>query len=146
VVRGGLSFRLDCQPAFNYAQDKHTTEISAGGACFRSSKLSLGLATRIRLERNGTGVSAEFTLREGQTAVFVLQEMAKGAGCGITLAEEEAEELLRKTVEYRRRWLSKCTYKVKGWCVPPLSILTVVPGFQCSYPWCSQLDEGNNSE
>lgn len=111
MVRGALSFRLDCQPAFNYAQDKHTTEIRAGGACFRSSKLSLGLATRIRLKRNGTGVSAEFTLREGQTAVFVLQEMAKGAGCGITLAEEEAEEPFRKTVEYWRRWLSKCTYK-----------------------------------
>lgn len=111
MVRGALSFRLDCQPAFNYAQDKHTTKISAGGSCFRSSKLSLGLATRIRLKRNGTGVSAEFTLREGQTAVFVLLEMAKGAGCGITLAEEEAEELFRKTVEYWRRWLSKCAYK-----------------------------------
>ncbi len=111
MVRGALSFRLDCQPAFNYAQDKHTTEISAGGACFRSSKLSLGLATRIRLKRNGTGVSAEFTLRGGQTAVFVLQEMAKGAGCGITPAEEEAEELFRKAVEYWRRWLSKCAYK-----------------------------------
>ena len=63
------------------------------------------------MKRNGTGVSAEFTLREGQTAVFVLQEMAKGAGCGITLAEEEAEEPCRKIVESWRRWLSKCTYK-----------------------------------
>ncbi len=111
VVRGSLSFRLDCQPAFNYAQDTHTTEISARGACFRSRRLSLGLATRIRLKRNGTGASADFTLREDQTAVFVLQEVSKGASCGITLAEGEAEDLFKKTVEYWRRWLSKCKYK-----------------------------------
>ena len=111
VVRGSLSFRLDCQPAFNYAQDTHTTEISARGACFRSRRLSLGLATRIRLKRNGTGASADFTLREDQTAVFVLQEVSKGASCGITLAEGEAEDLFKKTLEYWRRWLSKCKYK-----------------------------------
>ncbi len=110
VVRGSLSFRLDCQPAFNYAQDTHTTEISARGACFRSRRLSLGLATRVRLKRNGTGASADFTLREDQTAVFVLQVVSKRASCGITLAEGEAEDLFRKTVEYWRRWLSKCKY------------------------------------
>ena len=151
VVRGSLSFRLDCQPAFNYAQDKHTTEISAGGACFCSGKISLGLATRVRLKRNGAGVSAEFTLHEDQTAVFVLQEMAKGAGCGITLAEEKAEDLCRKTVEYWRRWLSKCTYKGR-WremverSALALKLLTYEPtGAIVAAPTCS-LPEGVGGE
>ena len=151
VVRGSLSFRLDCQPAFNYAQDKHTTEISAGGACFRSRKLSLGLATRVRLKRNGKGVSAEFTLREGQTAVFVLQEITKGASCGITLAEKEAEDLFRKTVDYWRRWLSKCTYKGR-WremverSALALKLLTFEPtGAIVAAPTCS-LPEGVGGE
>ena len=151
VVRGSLSFRLDCQPAFNYAQDKHTTEISAGGACFCSGKISLGLATRVRLKRNGAGVSAEFTLHEDQTAVFVLQEMAKGAGCGITLAEEKAEDLFRKTVEYWRRWLSKCTYKGR-WremverSALALKLLTYEPtGAIVAAPTCS-LPEGVGGE
>ena len=151
VVRGSLSFRLDCQPAFNYAQDKHTTEISAGGACFCSGKISLGLATRVRLKRTGAGVSAEFTLHEDQTAVFVLQEMAKGAGCGITLAEEKAEDLFRKTVEYWRRWLSKCTYKGR-WremverSALALKLLTYEPtGAIVAAPTCS-LPEGVGGE
>ncbi len=111
VVRGSLTFRLNCQPAFNYARDPHTTEVTAVGVCFRSPALSLGMATRVPLKPDGAGVSADFTLHEGQTAVFVLQEIAQGAGCGITLAEEEAHELFKKTVEYWRRWLSKCTYR-----------------------------------
>ena len=151
VVRGSLSFRLDCQPAFNYAQDKHTTEISAGGACFCSRRLSLGLATRVRLKRNVTGVSAEFTLHEDQTAVFVLQEMAKGAGCGVSLAEKEAHELFKRTVEYWRRWLSKCTYKGR-WremverSALALKLLTYEPsGAIVAAPTCS-LPEGVGGE
>ena len=151
VVRGSLSFRLDCQPAFNYAQDTHTTEINARGACFRSRRLSLGLATRVRLKRNGTGASADFTLREDQTAVFVLQVVSKGASCGITLAEGEAEELFRKTVEYWRRWLSKCKYKGR-WremverSALALKLLTFEPtGAIVAAPTCS-LPEGVGGE
>ena len=151
VVRGSLSFRLDCQPAFNYAQDTHTTEISARGACFRSRRLSLGLATRVRLKRNGTGASADFTLREDQTAVFVLQVVSKGASCGITLAEGEAEELFRKTVEYWRSWLSKCKYKGR-WremverSALALKLLTFEPtGAIVAAPTCS-LPEGVGGE
>ena len=151
VVRGSLSFRMDCQPAFNYARDKHTTKISAGGACFRSRGISLGLATRVRLKRNGTGVSAEFTLHEDQTAVFVLREMANGAGCGISLADKEAEDLFRKTVEYWRRWLSKCTYKGR-WremverSALALKLLTYQPsGAIVAAPTCS-LPEGVGGE
>ena len=151
VVRGSLSFRLDCQPAFNYAQDTHTTEISARGACFRSRRLSLWLATRVRLKRNGTGASADFTLREDQTAVFVLQVVSKGASCGITLAEGEAEDLFRKTVEYWRRWLSKCKYKGR-WremverSALALKLLTFEPtGAIVAAPTCS-LPEGVGGE
>ena len=34
VVRGSLPFRMDCRPAFNYARDAHTTQITAKGAYF----------------------------------------------------------------------------------------------------------------
>ena len=110
VVRGEMSFRMECFPAFDYAREKHETRIAAGGACFYSSQLGLGLATRVPLEQRGSGAVAEFTLQEEQAAVFVLQELEAGAGCGVSLSEQETEELLRQTVEYWRRWLSKCTY------------------------------------
>jgi GH15 family glucan-1,4-alpha-glucosidase len=110
VVRGEVTFRMECSPAFDYAREKHQTEISAGGACFRSSGLCLALATKIPLEQSGTGVAAEFMLQEEQTAIFVLREIEAQAGCGVSLSEHEEEELLRQTVEYWRWWLSKCTY------------------------------------
>ncbi len=110
VVRGSLTFRLECQPAFNYARDPHTTDIESGGACFRSANLQLGLATKLPLQRFENGIRAEFTLNEGETAVFVLREISRDLGCGLTVDEHEEMELFRKTVLYWREWLSHSTY------------------------------------
>ena len=110
VVRGEMTFRMECFPAFDYAREEHETEISDEGACFRSPQLSLGLTASVPLEQQGSGAVAEFTLQEEQAAVFVLQEIEAGAGCGVSFSEQEEEELLRRTVDYWRRWLSKCTY------------------------------------
>ncbi|MBA2534446.1 MAG: glycoside hydrolase family 15 protein, partial [Rubrobacter sp.] len=110
VVRGEMSFRMECSPAFDYAREEHETEISAEGACFRSSGLSLGLATQVPLEETGGSAVAEFTLGGGETTVFVLREIEGGAGCGVSFSEKEEDGLFKQTVEYWRRWLSKCTY------------------------------------
>jgi GH15 family glucan-1,4-alpha-glucosidase len=110
AVRGAMPFRMECHPAFNYARDRHETHTSVDGACFHSPGLSLGLATRVPLKPDGPGVSAQFTLHEGQTAIFVLERIEPGAGCGASLSEGEAAARFRQTVEYWRRWLAKCTY------------------------------------
>jgi pentatricopeptide repeat protein len=110
VVRGTMTFRVECSPAFDYARDPHETETTTGGACFRSSKLSLGLATSVPLRKHGDGAVAEFTLRGAKTATFVLREVEPGGGCGASVSEAEEDELFRHTVDYWRRWLSKSTY------------------------------------
>jgi GH15 family glucan-1,4-alpha-glucosidase len=110
MVRGTMSFRMECFPAFNYARDKHELEMSMEGASFYSPGLSLGLSSNFLLEQKGNGTVREFTLQEGQTAIFILQEIEPGAGCAACLSEGEAEEVFIKTVEYWRRWISKCTY------------------------------------
>jgi GH15 family glucan-1,4-alpha-glucosidase len=110
VVRGAMRFRMECYPAFNYARDDHQTKVTPDGACFYSPGLSLGLATRVPLKQDGKGVSAEFRLEEGQMATFLLQDIPAGTGCGISLSEQEAMESFKNTVEYWRRWISKCTY------------------------------------
>ncbi len=111
VVRGTMAFRLECSPAFNYALDEHKLKITPEGACFYSDKLCLGLATRLKLEKNGNGAVAEFTLHEGQSAIFLLQEIKPGEGCTTFLSELGAQELFTRTVAYWRGWISKCTYK-----------------------------------
>src|ERR671913_1396861 len=59
VVRGTMTFRAECPPAFNYTRDSHKVEIPPAGACFYSSQLSLGLATDVPLERDGDGAAAD---------------------------------------------------------------------------------------
>ncbi len=109
-VRGSLPFRVECRPAFNYARDRHTTEMTSEGVCFTSPSLSMSLSTGMSLRKDGNGVVVEFALQEGQSEIFVLQEIEPGSGCQILLSEQEAFELFKETVDYWRRWISKCTY------------------------------------
>lgn len=110
VVRGSMAFRMECRPAFDYAREPHRTDLLPEGACFRSRALTLGLATRLPLKRDGGGVIADFVLREGEGVTLLLQDIEPDAGCGMGISEGEATETFKETVAYWRRWLSKCTY------------------------------------
>ncbi|MBA3314147.1 MAG: glycoside hydrolase family 15 protein [Planctomycetota bacterium] len=115
VVRGTMKFRMDCRPAFDYARQRHETSLEDNRACFESRDLTLGLATTVPLRRDGDSVHAEFVLKEGDQAVFVLRVVdrdgPKGpAGAGPCPKPEEAERLFRTTADAWQRWLSKCTY------------------------------------
>jgi len=110
VLRGTMAFRMECRPAFNYGRDEHTMEVTLEGASFYSPGLSLGLSSSVLLKQDGDGAVREFILQEGQSAIFVLQQIEPGAGCAACLSEKEAVEVFIKTVEYWRRWILKCTY------------------------------------
>ncbi|MBI3014438.1 MAG: glycoside hydrolase family 15 protein, partial [Candidatus Tectomicrobia bacterium] len=112
LVRGTMPFRMECRPAFNYSRDKHEVRVCPEGVSFDSLDLSLGLATKVPLKADGLGGAvAEFTLHEGETAIFLLQQTPSRSGCGQALSEGEAERLFESTVRYWRRWLSKCAYQ-----------------------------------
>ena len=111
VVRGEMAFRIECQPAFDYGRAEHRTEISEHGAVFCSSNLAVSLAATVPLVRKDRGVTGEINLSEGQSATFVLRGVGPDEGCARPLAEEEFLAQLTETVEYWRRWISKCTYK-----------------------------------
>ncbi|PWT88564.1 MAG: glucoamylase [Acidobacteria bacterium] len=110
VVRGSMSFRMQCKPAFNYARDSHTTTINKNGAIFDSPSLSLALLTQIALRKDGNGAVAEFSLDENQTASFYLCEKNQNEEV-VCPSEEEIVQLRNHTVQYWHQWLSKCTYK-----------------------------------
>jgi GH15 family glucan-1,4-alpha-glucosidase len=110
VVRGTMAFQLECFPAFNYGRDPHTSKLITGGASFLSEKLSLTLSTKVKLEVEPRGVRARFELHAGQSSVFTLREGAPESCEDTVHSHESAEVLFRETVDYWRRWLSKCTY------------------------------------
>ena len=109
VVRGAMEFCLECRPAFNYGRDPHTAHVVADGVCFESPELSMGLGTRATLHIEGNSVVSQFTLHEGQTASFTFGQL-ETPDCGVLLGGGEAEELIDKTEQFWRQWLSQCTY------------------------------------
>ena len=143
AVRGSMAFRMECLPAFNFARDAHQTEITSDGVCFRTKQLSLGLATQIPLQQCRNGVQAEFTLSEGQSAVFVLRDQFGGGTCGLSLSSDQAQELFVATVQYWRRWIARCTYTGR-WremvrrSALALKLMTYIPtGAIVAAPTCS---------
>jgi GH15 family glucan-1,4-alpha-glucosidase len=151
AVRGSVDFQMECTPAFNYARDSHETTVLDVGAVFQSDQLTLGLATHTALQVRDGGVYSRFTLREGETAVFALREVRPETGCGICMSEQEAEQLFRATVDFWRRWLSRCKYTGR-WretvyrSALALKLLTFEPtGAIIAAPTCS-LPEGIGGE
>ena len=110
VVRGRVPFRLECRPAFDYARAKHQTNLSEQVARFDGPNLSLGLATTVPVRLENDGVVADFTLDEGEKAVFVLRRLRPEDRQGPCPGADLAEDLFRNTVAYWRRWLARCTY------------------------------------
>ncbi len=80
------------------------------GVRFDGPGISLGLAALSRSQLDGAGVTAEFTLKEGEHATFVLSRLGPADGHGPCPGAQTAEEMFRDTVGYWRRWLSQCTY------------------------------------
>lgn len=143
TLRGTVHFRLECQPAFNYARDKHTTRIVHGDAHFHAPGLHMLLRSGVRLVHEGTGISAEFTLAEGKGKTFEFCEFDPRARDAERLSEQESDALFNETVRFWRGWLSKSTYRGR-WREPvnrsalTLKLLTYEPtGAIVAAPTCS---------
>ncbi len=110
MVRGRLTLKVECVPAFNYGRDTHQTIINEHGAAFHSSNFSIGLSTSALLKKKGTGVVAEIDLDEGDCVNFVLKEVDKDQPCLECFSEDEVYQGFNDTVEFWRNWISRCTY------------------------------------
>ena len=151
AVRGTLKFRMECKPAFNFGRDGHEATIEDGGAIFSTPSLILGLDTDLPLEECDGAVVSEFTLREGETAVFEISHLSREEGWGLTLTAVEAENLFRRTVDYWQGWIGKCRYtgrwrEIVHRSALALKLLTYQPtGAIVAAPTCS-LPEGVGGE
>ncbi len=110
ALRGTVTFRLECRPAFNYARDTHELTVRNRQAHFQSGTLALRLGATIPLHQTDNRILTEFTLREGEKVEICLQEAEGDVLDHSACPEEHAEELFKQTVDYWRRWLGQCTY------------------------------------
>ncbi len=148
ALRKSMTFRLECRPAFNYGRDTHQLILTKDGAYFQSPSLALRLGATIPLQQDDNMIVTEFTLQEGEEVDFCLQEIEFGhTQTSSACPETHAEDLFKQTVDYWRRWLSKCTYTGR-WremvyrSALVLKLLTFQPtGAMVAAPTCS-LPEG----
>ncbi|MGI9057597.1 MAG: glycoside hydrolase family 15 protein [Ktedonobacteraceae bacterium] len=112
VVHGSLTFKLVCQPGFNYAQDAHQVEVSKEGAIFLNEHFNVALASPLPLEADGKGgVQATFTLHAGQAVHFLLESMKERKQVPQPLSETQYQTVFQDTLNYWRSWLSQCHYQ-----------------------------------
>jgi GH15 family glucan-1,4-alpha-glucosidase len=111
MMRGAMTFVMECSPAFNYARTPHETECKDYGAVFLSPEISIELASPVELQPDDSGVQARFTLQEGDTTFFVLREITDEIVCNQPVDPAREDNLFHETIAYWRRWINKCTYR-----------------------------------
>ncbi|BBL78718.1 glucoamylase [Rubrobacter xylanophilus] len=112
VVRGRMSFEVECRPAFDYARRPHRLSTGGAGAVFEAGDSALALSAGVPVRPGPGGAArAAFELEEGgERVTFVLDEGRRGEPPREPMAEEEFERLLGRTLDYWRRWISRSTY------------------------------------
>ncbi|MFD3495849.1 glycoside hydrolase family 15 protein [Streptomyces sp. NPDC058690] len=109
-VRGTMPFRARVAPRFGYGSRQHSLRILEGAALFASEGLSLTLTATVPLKCDEKDVWTEFTLSQGETAVFALDRVTgEPPPHGCPLAEAEHE--FTATVAFWRRWLQQSRYR-----------------------------------
>ena len=117
TVRGRITFRLRCAPRFDYGRAEHRLTLVDGGARFLAADgaggepVALHLTTSVALTADGGDAVAEFTLGEGESAAFVLEQEAGPAAPEPGIAERPAvAQAFKDTVNFWRGWIGGSTY------------------------------------
>ena len=112
TVRGEIKYRVVCKPAFDYARATHQIEIHGGEVIFTSNgddKTVLRLRSSVPLHEEGGAAVGEFTLTDGETASFVLENTEE------TLNDSSDPDFVsrsfKNTVNYWHEWVGKSNYK-----------------------------------
>ncbi len=112
TIRGEVTFRVHCEPRFDYARARHSVTANEREVIFESeaSGLALRLRTPVALKVEDGAAVGEFTLRAGEVACFVLEE-AKPGQESPTAAEDYVAQALEQTILFWRRWQDRSTYR-----------------------------------
>ncbi len=112
TVRGEVRYRVVCAPRFDYARAHHRVEVREREAVFVPSGDRLGalrLRSDVPLRADAGAAVAEFALRAGETAAFVLEE-ADSSGGSPAKAPGYVPEAFKDTLNFWRRWIGRSTY------------------------------------
>jgi GH15 family glucan-1,4-alpha-glucosidase len=109
-VRGKNTVRMRVDARPDYGRSQCAAESTDGGVLLTGDGMRMGLSATTELTVEDSTVCAEFTLADGDTALFIL-EMLDGDDLPACDSINETENLLDATTTFWRKWLSQSTYK-----------------------------------
>jgi GH15 family glucan-1,4-alpha-glucosidase len=112
-IRGDIPFRMVCGPRFDYGRAEHRVEKKKQEVLFISrgddrTVLRLRSEVPLRIE-NGAAV-ADFTLRSGDCAAFVLED-AREPGESPSAGECYVSESFKETLNFWQDWVHQSRYR-----------------------------------
>ncbi len=113
TVRGRIRWRLTCSPRFDYGRAEHIVQVQDGEVLFTSKGgdgVALRLRTSVRITIHEGDAMAEFELGEGESAAFVLED-ARPHKDSQSAGADYVPEAFKRTVNFWRNWIGRCTYK-----------------------------------
>ncbi|MEU9014900.1 glycoside hydrolase family 15 protein [Streptomyces sp. NPDC048479] len=114
VVRGSMTFTVECRPRFDYGRATHTLSLNEAGdaAVFTGPGIDVHLQSTARLSAdNDRDVQGVVTLQAGELAVVVLTTCAGGDAPPEPLNADMAWATWRATVQYWHTWLRTSQYR-----------------------------------
>ncbi len=123
VIHGEITFQMDCLPHFDYARAEHTAELVLNETGVRFSPRATSqangtenaiapmlLQSCVPLLLKGDGATAEFTLKPGERAYFVLGPEVKNEDLQ-GLDDEAIQNELHSTTVYWHDWMAQSRYE-----------------------------------
>ena len=110
AVRQAMRFRMRCAPRFDYARATPTLREEGGSLVFEGPDgTALRLRATVPLRPEGADGIAEFDLKAGEAAAFVLEDASLGNARPADL--HEVAECFKATSDYWRHWTAHSTYR-----------------------------------
>jgi GH15 family glucan-1,4-alpha-glucosidase len=119
VVRGEMTFVVNCQPRFNYARSPHKVEVTEHGVAFHSddgTEIAISISRRagvaaseqVEAVQHDDGVRAVLTASAGQMGGIVLESAPEGGPREVS--NEEVRRLFEHTRDFWREWIGRSRY------------------------------------
>lgn len=116
VLRGTVTFEMECAPAFDYGRVDHHLTLTDHHALFRTENTEMSLHTTDMLDHSegkelDNGVArSRFTLNNGEVSGILLQTGPIGTTAG-GLSAKKITKQLENTVRFWRDWVAISNYQ-----------------------------------
>lgn len=113
AVRHELKFRMRCAPRFDYGRAPHKATRHRQTVHFEPrtpADLILSLRSSVPLAVRMGDAFAEFSLKEGESASFILQQ-SHSADSAMPLDDHQIARSFKETLNYWRQWIAQSLYR-----------------------------------